>query len=50
MKKKRKKTKTRNFVAKHMNTFNKPKTEVDKKKRERLGYTKHKHDYEVTDD
>ncbi len=34
--------KINNLVAKHMETFNKPKTFVDRKKRQSKGYTKHK--------
>ncbi|WP_174558390.1 DUF7230 family protein [Acinetobacter bouvetii] len=32
----------RNFVAKHMNDFNKSQTFVDRKKNARRGYDKHK--------
>ena len=32
----------RNFVAKHMNDFNKSQTFVDRKKNAKRGYTKHK--------
>jgi hypothetical protein len=31
-----------NFVAKHMNDFNKSQTFVDRKKNEKRGYSKHK--------
>ena len=33
---------TRNFVAKHARTFNKPTVQVDRKKAARKGYIKHK--------
>ena len=33
---------TRNFVAKHMNDFNKSQTFVDRKKNAKRGYSKHK--------
>jgi hypothetical protein len=33
---------TRNLVAKHARTFNKPTIQVDRKKAARKGYTKHK--------
>lgn len=36
------KKRNRNPVAKHCNTFNKPKTFVDQKKRSKKGYRKHK--------
>lgn len=34
--------KLNNLVAKFMGQFNKPKKEVDKKKRDKVGYVKHK--------
>lgn len=36
------KAKVNNLVAKHCETFNKPKTFVDQKKRNKKGYCKHK--------
>ena len=36
--------KINNLCAKHMNTFNKPQTHVDKKKASKDGYVKHKKD------
>ena len=33
---------TRNFVAKHARTFNKPTVQIDRKKAARKGYLKHK--------
>ena len=33
---------TRNLVAKHALTFNKPTIQIDRKKATRKGYTKHK--------
>lgn len=33
---------TRNLVAKHARTFNKPTIQIDRKKAARKGYTKHK--------
>jgi len=32
----------RNFVAKHMEEFNRPQVQVDKKKRDKAGYLRHK--------
>jgi len=40
--------KQRNYVAKNLRTFNKPKVEADKRKKAKNGYIKHKkanHDY-----
>ena len=45
--KKIKPPKINNFVAKHMNTYNKPTTQVDKKNDSRRGYTKHKEFYTI---
>ncbi|SOK58316.1 hypothetical protein [Yersinia phage fHe-Yen9-04] len=39
-----------NFVAKHMETFNKPKTFVDQKKEFKNGKTKHKGRYDASFD
>lgn len=42
MKNKKLKKVIRNYCAKYMNEFNTPKTEVDRKKRDKNGYEKHK--------
>lgn len=39
-----------NFVAKHMNTFNKAATHVDRKKESKNGKTKHKGRYDASFD
>ena len=38
--------KSNNFVKKFMELFNKPSTEVDRKKRKKKGYVKHKNSRE----
>jgi hypothetical protein len=39
-----------NFVHKHMETFNKPKTFIDRKKEQKNGKTKHKGRYDASFD